>query len=99
MRLTLTYDPALSVPNSWRLDSGNSVRARVRVASAAEYLLTIELRRSAVTQRYDSRHFVRCVDGDTWLISSAQLHEDLPRLELALRGGGEWVHEGLRAIP
>ena len=99
-RINLQFSPTLSHANSWRpCIHGHAIEARIRVASTEEHVVTIELRRSAVRERYDSRHYLRVLDGDTFLVASAQYTDDTPRIELALTRAPEAINEVMRAIP
>lgn len=103
MRHQLMYDAGLSLSNTWRLhDIPNwegCVETRIRVASALEVHVVIGLRRRAAYSReFAERSFIRCLDGDRWLIESRVHHDSLPRLELELVGGSERAQASLAGL-
>lgn len=101
-RHTLTYRyKELTAPNTWWVlpeGKGDIVRAVIQVTDAAQPR-TVEFQ-----VYFRNKHppkdalFMRPFDGETriWLVESAQLHADLPRIELQLEQAPPMVGKHFR---
>lgn len=98
IRQSLAFDRRLSRPNTfyWR-ESDETIVARIRIASAAEYELDIPLRFRGRAPG-DGRVFCRPLDETMFLTAGAELHADLPRLELLLTNVPHGPASAMRAM-
>lgn len=95
---TLRHDPGLAAENTWRLTPGlDEVEARIRMASAPEVVLRVELRYRRSKAQCPLGVVVHPNDAglEVWTTESAMLHPELPRLALSLIGTPAYVGEAM----
>jgi|HubBroStandDraft_1064217.scaffolds.fasta_scaffold59826_2 hypothetical protein len=98
--ISLRYCEGLKTFNTWRL-SGALVEARVKIASAADVVVTVGVRRHAVKLRESESAettFVRQLDEALWATGLVR-HPDLPLSSFFLIGAPEGVSAAWRALP
>ncbi len=99
MSIVLRFDQALASAGTWRLaHDARGIEARIKLASAPEVLVDVELRHDRTRAQVPSARHVQRLNETDWFVESSKLHDALPRIELVLRDAPAHVSEALKLL-